>query len=49
MVEKAFAVVVYAKDKRTAFSGDLFGLDWTRFEDRSSPVLWKPDLDPGAP
>ena len=28
---------------------DLFGLDWTGFEDRSSPVLWKPDLDPGAP
>ena len=21
-------------------------LDWTGFEDRSSPVLWKPDLDP---
>ena len=28
---------------------DLFGLDWTGFEERSSPVLWKPDLDPGAP
>ena len=27
---------------------DLFGLDWTGFEDRFSPVLWKPDLDPGA-
>jgi len=35
-------------------SSDLFGLDWTGLdwtglEDRSSPVLWKPDLDPGAP
>ena len=28
---------------------DLFGLDWTGFEDRSSAVLWKPDLDRGAP
>ena len=34
---------------RFVSASDLFGLDWTGFEDRSSPVLWKPDLDPGAP
>ena len=33
----------------TTSSSDLFGLDRTGFEDRSSLVLWKLDLDPGAP
>ena len=42
-------VLVASSSVAAVVASDLFGLDWTGFEDRSSPVLWKPDLDPGAP